>query len=325
MKDLFHRILKTLNISGRDWAILLLALLLAFSIWLIHNLSLKYNDYLHVPVVAMCDIDGHSNVSANRCEVTARCRTTGYKVIRSSLKRGKSVNISFRHADMKHMDGDVFYVTSSDLQAYANMIFGSDVTVEYFLSDTLFFRFPEEQYKKVPVIPIYSITYKKQYMAGGGFEVEPDSVLVYGEPFRLETINAVYTKPVKYYEASQDLRGVVGLDGIKGVRISESDVRYSLDVKRFVEIRTMLPVKTVNVPSDKELLVYPSVVEVSLKCNFPLTDDPLQGLGIEADYNYLMKSVGGQCLLAPTGVSRGVISCDIEPLAVSCVIEDRRL
>ena len=88
MKNLIHRILKTLNISGRDWVVLLLALLLAFSIWVIHNLSLKYNNYMSVPVVAKCSIPGHSSVSADKADVTARCRATGYKVIKSHLLKG---------------------------------------------------------------------------------------------------------------------------------------------------------------------------------------------------------------------------------------------
>ena len=78
MREILHKILKTLNINGRDWVVLLLALLLAFSIWMIHNLSLRYNDYMSVPVIARCNIPGHADVSSGKTEVTARCRTTGY-------------------------------------------------------------------------------------------------------------------------------------------------------------------------------------------------------------------------------------------------------
>ena len=42
-----------------------MSLLLAFSIWLIHNLSLNYSDTISVPVMAQCNIDGHSDVSSN--------------------------------------------------------------------------------------------------------------------------------------------------------------------------------------------------------------------------------------------------------------------
>ena len=196
MKNLFHKILKALNINGRDGVVLMLALLLAFSTWLIHNLALKYNDFLKVPVVAKCDLNGHSDKSSNECEVVARCRATGYKVIRAALRSNKTVDVTFRSSDMVHLEGDMFYITSDDLIEYANAIYGTEINVEYFLTDTLFFRFPYENHKKVPVVPIHSLNYREHYMADGEFEVEPDSVLVYGEPYRLENVEAVYTKPI---------------------------------------------------------------------------------------------------------------------------------
>lgn len=301
----------------------MLALLLAFSTWLIHNLALKYNDFLKVPVAATCELKGHSDKASNECEVVARCRATGYKVIRAALKSNKTVNVTFRASDMVHLDGDTFYITSDNLVEYANAIYGADVKVEYFLTDTLFFRFPYENYRKVPVIPIYSLDYREQYMAEGDLKVEPDSVLVYGEPFRLETVEAVYTKPVRYYDIDKDIQGVVGLEKVRGLRLSENEVRYSLGVKRFVEVSSMLPVKAVNVPSDKVMNVYPSVVKVTLRCQFPLMDDPFGGVSIEADYDDYQKSLGGKCTLKPEGLSRGIIEADLDPIAVSCVIEDR--
>lgn len=323
MRNLLHRILKTLNINGRDWVVLLLALLLAFSIWLIHNLTLKYNDYMSVSVIASCSIPGHSSVSADKSEVTARCRATGYKVIRSYIRRGRNVQIQFRATDMKHKEGDVFYVTPSDLKDYSHLIFGPEITVDYFVTDTVFFRFPFENYKKVPVLPISSVTYADQYMAEAPLKVMPDSVLVYGEPFRLENINAVYTRPINFIDLSEDITGVSKLEKIKGTRVSESEVRYELNVKRYVEIVTTVPVTVVNVPADKNMLVYPSAVEVSLKCNFPLVDNPESGLRVEADYNDLQHSLSQRCLLNVSTPSRGVISSETTPISVSCVLEDK--
>ena len=323
MKNLFHRILKTLNINGRDWVVLLLALLLAFSIWLIHNLSLKYNDYMSVPVVASCSIPGHSSVSADKTEVTARCRATGYKVIKSYLRRRKSVEIQFRPTDVRHKEGDVFYVRTSDLKDYSHLIFGPEITVDYFLTDTIFFRFPYENYRKVPVIPISTVTYSDQYMAEAPLKVTPDSVLVYGEQFRLENVNAVYTRPVNYVDLSEDVSGMVRLEKIKDIRMSESEVRYELNVKRFVEVICSVPVTVVNVPAGKNLLVYPSVVDVSLKCNFPLMDDPEGGLRVEADYNELLNSLGQRCILKVYAPARGIISSEAIPISVSCILEDR--
>jgi hypothetical protein len=160
-------------------------------------------------------------------------------------------------------------------------------------------------------------------MADGELEVDPDSVLVYGEPYRLENVEAVYTKPISYYDLAKDIQGVVGLEGIRGLRMSENQVRYSQGVKRFVEVSSMIHVKPVNVPSDKVMNVYPSVVKVTLRCQFPLVEDPFSRLRIEADYNDYQKSLGGKCMLRPVGLSHGIIDVDMDPVAVSCVIEDR--
>lgn len=324
MKDLVNRILKALNISGRDWAVLLLALLLAFSIWLIHNLSLKYNDYLTVSVQAHCNIDGHAAISSNTCDVVARGRAVGYKVLKLNLKgHSKAVAVDFSSSVMKHKEGDIYYVTSDALQEYAHLIYGSGVTIEYFVSDTLFYRFPTVDNKKVPVHPVYSLSYASQYMSDGQMSITPDSVYVYGEPNRLETISQVYTKPVRHSDLQSNVTGVVELEKIRGVRISEKQVRYSIDVVRYVEIRSEAPVRYVNVPSDKSLMVYPSSVSVSLRCVYPLPSDFAAQPHVFVDYNDFVASVSGKCPVRLMNPGSAVINYDVDPAYVECMLEDR--
>ena len=114
MKDFIHKLLKAMNLGRRDWAVLLPALLLAFSIWLIHNLSLKYNDYLRTYVVAHCSIDGHSEVSANRCEVIARCRTTGWHILYQRLHGDGEVEVKIPKSTFQAYDGndELFFISS---------------------------------------------------------------------------------------------------------------------------------------------------------------------------------------------------------------------
>ena len=132
MRRLYDKLLASLNISGRELAVFLLALLLAFSIWLIHNLSLKYNDYLTSTVIAQCNIEGHSGVSLNESDIVARCRATGYKVILSDIRaHRKPVNVTFDPTVMKHKEDDLFYIVSSDLTEYAHLIYGDGVTLDY--------------------------------------------------------------------------------------------------------------------------------------------------------------------------------------------------
>lgn len=323
MRKLYDRLLSLLNISGRDLAVFLLALLLAFSIWLIHNLSLKYNAFLDVSVQARCNIDGHAEVSADQSNVVARCRATGYNVIRSGIRgRHRVVEVNFQPSVMKHKEGDIFYVTSSDLQEYTHLIFGDGVTLEYFTTDTLFFRFPAENSKKVPVVPVTSFSYESQFTNHGPLQLRPDSVTVYGEPYLLDNINSVSTEPIKHNHLSSDVQGEIRLESIKNVRISDDRVIYSMEVTRFVEIRTELPVMTVNVPSDKSMTVFPSSVEARLKCVFPLYGDPVEGVFAMVDYNDYQNSLSGKCMIRMSGISASVIDYEIIPPVAECIVED---
>ncbi len=325
MRKLYHKLLESLNITGRDFAVFLLALLLAFCIWLIHNLSLKYNDYLTSTVVAQCNLDGHGNVSINSGEVVARCRATGYQNIKAHIRdyRKRPVTVNFNPSVMKHKGDDLFYVTAANLTEYAHLIYGEGVTLDYFVSDTVFFRFPEVDHKKVPVIPVYSITFADQHMGDGNLKVVPDSVTIYGETHRIEGIDKVFTNHIKYSSLSSDIQGVTKLEEIRNVRMSEEDVHYLLDVTRYVGISRTLPVTVVNLPTDKTLRIFPSSATVTAKFKFPLVDGNYGNLELYVDYNDFVNSLSGKCPVKLGTSPKGLISYDVDPIAVSCVLEDR--
>ncbi len=325
MKRLYNRLLEMLNISGRDLAVFLLALLLAFSTWLIHNLSLDYNDYLTAAVIAQCNLEGHSDQSVNSSEVVARCRATGYQAISSHIRanRKRPVTVSFDPSIMKHQRDDLFYVLSTDLTEYGHLIYGEGVTLEYFVSDTLFFRFSAVDYKKVPVVPVYSITFADQHMGNGQFKVVPDSVTVYGESYRLESIDKILTDHIKYTSLSSDIQGMVGLESMRNVRMSVDKVHYMLDVTRYVEVSRTLPINVINLPMDKSLHTFPSLAKVSAKLTFPLVDGDYGNLELVVDYNDYVSSLSGKCPVKLISASNGLISYDVDPVAVSCVLEDK--
>ncbi len=324
MRDLLHKLLKSLNFSRRDWAVFLLALLLAFSIWLIHNLSLRYSDYMSVPVVAKCNIDGHAAESSDKCDVAARCRATGYNILANSLrKNGRAKKIDFNLSHVRHKEDDIYYVLPADLQEYSHLIYGDDVTVEYLVSDTLFFTFPYEDHKRVPLQLMTSISFRPQYMMVGDIQVSPDSVTVYGERAKLETVTRVYTEPVKVYNLDEDLIGVADIEKIRGVRISESEAHFSMDVSRYVEVIRTCPVTVMNVPADKQLNIYPSSVTATFRCAFPMVNDPSESVVLYVDYNDFASSRSGKCPVYLRQKPKGLISYEFEPSMIECVLEDR--
>ena len=323
MKDLFHRLLKTLNISGRDWVILALSLLLAFSVWMIHNLSLKYNANLSAKVIAVCSLDGHENMSTATAEVLARGRATGYNIIESYIKARRPVKVEFNPSVMQRYDSERFFVTADKLVEYSHLIFGEEITVDHYISDTLFFRFPSVNHKKVPVVPVSILTYKGQYMAREPLEVTPDSVVVAGDPYLLESVKQVYTTPIRYLDISENISGVAGIEHINGVNIQAKEIYYSMDVVRYVEFVAEAHVDAINVPADKSLMIFPSVVTFRMRCEFPLLDDADGHQNLYVDYNDFKTSIGGNCPVKVKNLPKGVLSYEVDPVSVRCVEESR--
>ena len=323
MKDLFHRLLKALNISGRDWVILTLSLLLAFSVWMIHNLSLKYNANLSAKVIAVCGLDGHENVSAASAEALARGRATGYNIIEANIRSRRPVKVEFNPSVMQRYDSERFFVPGDKLNEYSHLIFGEDVTIDHYISDTLFFRFPSVNHKKVPVVPVSILTYKGQYISRGPLEVTPDSVVVAGDTYLLESVKQVYTTPIRHLDISENVSGLVGIEPIKGVNIQAKEIYYSMDVVRYVEFVSEAHVEAVNVPAGKALMIFPSVATLKMRCEFPLMDDVDVKPILYVDYNDFKSSIGGNCQVKVKNLPKGVLTYEIDPVSVRCVEEAR--
>lgn len=319
MSRLTDRLRSHLNFNGRDTAIFLMSLLLAFSIWLIHNLSLYYNEVISVPVRAVCNLEGHARESSNDAVIQARLRLTGFEVLRSRrLAARNPLTVEFAPGDMHFKGGEIFYLTATELNRYVQPVFGDNARLETMLSDTVVFRFPLENSKKVPVIPVCTIHYRPQYMGVGDLRVMPDSVTVYGEPAHLDKVDRVLTRPFALSDVKVSAHGRVKLEGNGAMRLSETTVSYVLDVSRYVEIRAELPVEGRNVPAGRNLFIYPSVATVLFKCAFPVTDDPAEHASVYIDYTDFASSLGGKCLPQVT-LPPGVLECTVEPQVFDCI------
>ncbi len=320
MKKFFKQIAYILNINGREWTVFFLSLLLAFFIWLFHNLSFRYQDYLTIPVVAKCNIEGHADRSTNKFDVVARCRTTGYNILKiKRLSKRSPVEVPFSR--MHPISSEYFYVTLSELQEYTHLLFGEGTSIEFYLTDTLFFTIPLQTHKRVPVRPVHEIDLKPQYMLTTALTTSPDSVTIYGEPYSLEKVDYVYTEPIKARKVDSHLHGVVRLEKNLGIRYSDESVRYSASVQRYVTISKTVNVGTRNTPSDRALMIYPSSAQVNFRCKFPYKKNPVDSARFFIDYEDFASSLSGRCVVKVEGLSDDIINYEISPEVFECVAE----
>ena len=312
-----------LNLHGREGLLMVASLLLAVVIWFLSNLSKTYSGVLAVPVIAECNLQGHSRESSNSAIISARCRTSGYRLLNERVRKSRQpIRVVFDRADLRHGSGDIFYLTSSLLNNYLPEIFGDKATVEAFVTDTLYFSFPAENHKKVPVNLAGDFSYRSQYMASGPLRLNPDSVTVYGEKARLDIVDHVSTAPLFLDDVHESQHGSVRLRRIKGVRFSDEEVSFELPVSRYVEMRADLTVNAVGVPAGRHLQVFPSKATVIVLCTFPVVHDPFESFEIHVDYKDFTSSLSGRCVARTSQLPRGVLDYRVEPAVFDCIETD---
>ena len=305
------------------------SLLLALLIWFLSNLSNLYSGVLVVPIVAQCNIQGYSNVSANSAMLSARARTDGYRLLREGTRRSRRpVRVEFDRADLRHDEGERFFVTGSVMNNYLRQAFGDKVDVEDIITDTLRFIFLQENNKRVPVRFNGDFTYRAQYMASGPLKLTPDSVTVYGDAAHLDMVDHVSTGQLMLDDVHEAQHGTLRLRRMNGIRLSDEVVSYELPVSRYVELRSERPVQVRNAPPGHYLQVFPSRATVVLHCTFPLSrdpsasGDPFDSFELYIDYGDFISSLSGRCVARVPNLPKGVLDYRVEPAVFDCIETD---
>lgn len=283
-----------------------------------HRLSLTSSDLVSVQVIAESNLDGFAMESAMPASVSARCRASGFKLLSLSNRSRKPVRVSFDPVDFTAMGDGVFSIPTSYIHKYSEQIFGSGVVLENLVSQDISFRFSEEANTKVPVVPVQTSNYRPQYMPMGDMKVVPDSVIIYGDPDLIASIDKVLTSSITLNDVHSDESGAVKLEPVRGVRFSAQEVTYYLSVARYVEISSEFQIEPRNVPPGKKFSIYPGTAKVTFDCSFPLLGDPLQSVVLYVDYNEFLNSLSGKCMIHCDKIPKGVLDHAIEPQFCEC-------
>lgn len=275
-------------------------------------------DVVSVPVIAESSLPGRAARSSDEVTLTARCKASGFRLIYLGRK-SEPVIVHFEPEDFVQEEGDYFTISANQLYRYVNDIFGPGASVESFLFEKLNFRFIRELNKRVPVRVVSSLSFRPQYMQNGDFRVQPDSVLVYGPSDLLSNTEAVLTKSIVRSDIKGNLHGEIALEVPDRLRCSENTVSWALDVNRYVEIETELPVYGRNVPSGADFSIYPAKVKAIFRCVFPVISDPAASASCYVDYREFAGSLTGSCIIHYDSLPQGVISCSLQPEVAECV------
>ncbi len=276
---------------------------------------------MSVSVVAHSGLKGRAASAAIAVPVSARCSATGFRLLRLGYQR-RDVHVVIHEEDLVYAGDDLYTVPAAEMAKYSADIFGEGVELVTFLNQSYTFEFQPENFKTVPVRPVYSVSYKPQYMAAGAMSLSPDSVTVYGDEDKLALVDEVLTKSLNFNDLSRSVSGAVKLVPINGLRMSDTDVSWSLNVVRYVELHSDVSIGARNVPADVSFSVYPSRTMASFKCLFPAKTDPSSVCEFYVDYDEFLQSESGRCVARAANMPSYVLEWQLEQDIFDCMVRE---
>ncbi len=318
--------LRKLKISyerGRQVLLFLFCLFLAFIIWSIHKLSADYSTYLTYRVHVSANLQGRASDALSNNLLTLKGRSSGFYILQHRYLKGEeSVYIQVNRRLLKaSSSSDEYFLLTSDIRDKLGESFGENLTIENFSVDTLFFNFPRQINKKVTVAPKYAASYKSQHMATGKIKFNPDVITIYGDYSLIDKIDSIYTIPQKFQNLEETINGVVDLEEIPGIRLSQTEVYYTLEVARYVEKSVMVRVRVINTPEDKETGLFPE--EVRMTYRVPLNSSQTlekEKFDVIIDYNEVQNSINSFVEPKLSERPAEVLALSFEPKFVECRI-----
>ena len=230
---LFDKIIRFISRKGGDMIIFIISLLLAFFMWSIQKLSQEYSSFLKYYISINTIIPGYSQNSTSDDVLVLRGKATGFYILKhsytSSHNRVIDVNIDPKFIHKYKDKQNKFFVKSADIKNKIQESLGSDLALEAFTTDTLFFNLNKQMYKKVPVYANTSLSYKQQYMPFSKVQQKPDSVLIYGNSNVIDSVDSISTSLISGSKSSHNINGIIRLKEIQGVDIPVKAIYYSRD------------------------------------------------------------------------------------------------
>lgn len=191
--------------------------------------------------------------------------------------------------------------------------------------DSLLIAYYSLYKKTVPVRFYGSILPAQQYILTHGISVYPNRMEVYGDKKSLDTLQAVYTEPIRLKEVKDSVDAEFYLKTIRGIHLSQPKIKVHAAVELFTEKVLEIPVTSINVPEQYLLRTFPATVRVM--CIVGMSHfKTLTPANIQAVINYktLTQLNTGKAKVEVFATSSDLIRYHVSPASVDFLLEQKK-
>jgi YbbR domain-containing protein len=177
--------------------------------------------------------------------------------------------------------------------------------------------------REIPVLADLSLDLEQQYMLNDEVRIEPNEITVFAPKRILDTLQNIYTEPVRLKKVKDSMLVAAKLKPVKDVRFSTTNVNLRINVEMFTEKQVQIPVTIINCPRDVTIKTFPGIVDARCNVGFSyfnsVTMNDIQAI---FDYRDIQKNDGAvKIKLTSRSTVPHVSNIQLSPEEVEFIIE----
>ncbi len=274
-------------------------LILSIVFWFMKALGKQYTEEINYPV-------RYKNFPSQKVQIgnlpeklNLKVTAQGYTLLRFKLSSRYlpiSFNLNaFTIYRLPGHDSSEFFLQTIYTKDYITKQLSSDFEIISIKPDTLYFRFANIRSKVVPVKPKFTYQLGKQMILKAGLIIKPDSILISGPEFIIDTLSGIETLSSNLGMISRSREVMVKIAPIENLYIKTKEVSVGFNVEQFTEKTIQIPITAINIPDSIQIKTFPQSVQ--LICQVGLSNyDKLHpsSFKVVVNYNEIFQSETGK-------------------------------
>jgi hypothetical protein len=304
--------------------IFMIFVLLSAGFWFLNALRRDYISIIPYPV-KFVNLPQNKILSGEVPEaIDLKVRGTGFSLLRYHFSN-QLIPYAIDVSKMRRLyDGSVkgAYLVTHD---YTNRISGqlsNDIELLEMTPDTIYISFYNKTSRMIPVRLNASISFVQQYNQTGSEKFTPDSIMVSGPNYLVDTLSGVYTEFIQLSKVADTLFQTVDLTVLPDLTFSQQRVNMMIPVEAFTESSIDVPIGVKDVPADLILKTFPAEVRVSFRVGISQFEHvKAEDFSAWVDLTNVDLSTQNRLKVRLDKIPGYVYSVDYKPLFVDFIIE----
>lgn len=298
----------------KDFLVFLIFVFVAAVFWFILTLNdeMQHSYDVTVEVVDVPDSVTFINRPPQLIHVTLKDR--GMNQLKYKITGNPELHLKFND----YIDGNFFRVSSSELSSAVRSLLGAPLDITSCDPDSIRALFTGSPGKNVPIRLSYDVTVSPGLVLG-----EPRLSRNYCSLYSVDkhdTVSVVSTEKIVLKDIDKNTTVSVPLIQPSGKRVEPESIDVTFVVEQLVKKEASIAVEAIDVPSDEDILFFPSKVKVTYFVPVSRYSQHDDGIRIAANFNDALNSATDRVSIRVIGKAPYISKIELDQESVEYTI-----